>query len=121
MTKTAAHIRVGEHGEQLAARHLVDNGLVLLERNWRCGQGEIDLVLREGAVLVFCEVKTRRDTRFGHPLESVAPDKLRRLHGLAARWQEDRGMWPAHVRLDLVGVLLGRDGVVEIEHVRGVD
>lgn len=120
MTKTAAHIRVGEYGEQLAARHLVDNGLVLLERNWRCRQGEIDLILREGPVLVFCEVKTRRDTSFGHPLEAVDAGKLQRLHGLAARWQEDRGVWPAHVRLDLVGVLLDRDGLVEIEHVRGV-
>ena len=62
---------LGAHGEALAARHLVQRGMVVLDRNWRCPDGEIDLVLRDGPVLVVCEVKTRRSTAYGTPLEAV--------------------------------------------------
>lgn len=117
---TARHLELGAYGEQLAARYLVDRGLVLLERNWRCPAGELDLVLREGGILVFCEVKTRRGRRFGHPLEAVDAAKVDRLHRLAAAWQEEHGVHPEHVRLDVVGLLVGSDGRARIEHVRGV-
>lgn len=120
MTRTARHIRLGQYGEQLAAQHLVAGGMVLLERNWRCRQGEIDLVLRDGAVLVFCEVKTRRGVRFGHPLEAVGEAKLARLHWLAAIWQAAHEVRPEDVRLDVVGVLWPSVGDPVIEHVRGV-
>lgn len=111
---------VGQYGEQVAARWLVERGLVLLDRNWRCRQGEIDLVLRDGNVLVFCEVKTRSSTRFGHPLESVRPDKGARLRRLAATWLHEHDVHAPEVRIDLVGVLLGDRGAAEVAHVRGV-
>ena len=59
MTTTAARQAIGAYGESVARRHLSDRGLVVLDRNWRCEAGEIDLVLRDGDVLVVCEVKTR--------------------------------------------------------------
>lgn len=76
----AEHRRLlGERGETIAARHLTRLGLVVVDRNWRCDAGEIDLVLRDGAVLVICEVKTRTSTDYGDPLEAVTPVKVARL------------------------------------------
>jgi magnesium chelatase family protein len=66
---------LGRYGESVAARRLVADGMVLLDRNWRCELGEIDLVLRDGPVLVVCEVKTRSSDDFGSPLEAVRPAK----------------------------------------------
>jgi len=70
---------VGAYGERVAARHLTELGMVVLDRNWRCDAGEIDLVLRDGSVLVFCEVKTRTGTAYGHPLAAVDAVKTERL------------------------------------------
>lgn len=111
---------VGAYGEAFAARHLVAAGMVLLDRNWRCDAGEIDLVLRDGAVLVFCEVKTRTSTRYGSPLEAVSEQKTARLRRLAARWLAAHAIRPRDVRIDLVGVLVPRRGAPSLEHVRGV-
>jgi putative endonuclease len=120
-TRSADRTReLGHYGEALAARHLTDLGMVVLERNWRCPAGEIDLVLRDGDVLVVCEVKTRSSTAYGNPLETVTPAKAERLKLLAAMWLEERGIRPAGVRIDLVGVLLQRRGGPQVEHAAGV-
>lgn len=111
---------LGAYGEQVALRHLTEQGLVLLERNWRCAVGEIDLVLREGPVLVICEVKTRSSTRCGTPHEAITPAKLARMALLAERWKAARGVAPDDVRLDLVAVLRPRRGPALVEHVRGI-
>ena len=111
---------LGAHGERIAAQYLTRAGMQVLDRNWRCPAGEIDLVLREEHALVICEVKTRRDVRFGHPLEAVDADKVARLHLLAALWQEECGVRPEHVRLDAVSVLVSWSGEAQIEHVRGI-
>lgn len=111
---------LGAYGESLAERHLVARGLVVLDRNWRCPAGEIDLVLRDGDVLVVCEVKTRRGVGFGTPHEAVTPAKLARLHRLADLWREARGLSAVEVRIDLVAVLRPRRGPSVVEHVRGL-
>jgi putative endonuclease len=111
---------LGAYGETLAARHLVQQGMVLLDRNWRCDVGEIDLVLRDGRVLVVCEVKTRRGHGFGSPHEAVTATKAARLQLLAARWMEARGVRPPEVRIDLVAVLQPRAGAARVDHVKGV-
>lgn len=111
---------LGAFGETYAARHLVEQGMVLLDRNWRCEVGEIDLVLRDGRVLVVCEVKTRSSTAYGSPLEGVTEQKAARLRRLAARWLEDHHVRPDEVRIDLVGVLVPRRGGPRLDHVRGV-
>ena len=120
MTTSQQRMATGGYGEAAAARHLVAQGMVVLDRNWRCEQGEIDLVLRDDEVLVFCEVKTRASAAFGGPLESVTPTKVARLRRLGARWMQERGVRVSDVRLDLVGVLLDRGGEARLEHVRGV-
>jgi putative endonuclease len=111
---------LGAYGERVAARHLVDEGLVLLDRNWRCDAGEIDLVLRDGDVLVFCEVKTRNGTAYGHPLEAVDRVKTDRLVLLGQRWMQAHGVVTEQVRFDMVGVVRSLQGAAEVEHVRGL-
>lgn len=121
MTTTAASKQaMGRYGEEVAERHLVEKGLVVLDRNWRCAEGEIDLVLREGATLVVCEVKTRYDDAFGTPHQAVTPGKLERLQRLAARWVEERGVRPPGIRIDLVAIRRPRRGAAQVEHVRGL-
>ena len=110
---------LGRFGEDVAAAHLVDKGLVLLARNWRCREGEIDIVAVDGEVLVFCEVKTRSGVGFGSPAEAVSPVKLRRLRVLAARWLADNPRVWADLRFDVVSVLRTHDGLV-VEHLTGV-
>lgn len=121
MTTTAASKQaLGAYGEELAARHLTAQGMVILERNWRCPAGELDLVLRDGPVLVACEVKTRSSHGSGTPHEAVDDAKLARLQRLAWRWLEERGLRPTEVRVDLVAVLRPRRGPSVVEHVRGL-
>ncbi|MER5752877.1 YraN family protein [Streptomyces sp. NPDC002088] len=122
MNTQQARSALGKYGEGLAARRLAEAGMTVLERNWRCGRtGEIDIVARDGDVLVVCEVKTRRAGPFQHPLEAVTPAKAQRLRGLAERWtQEHGGAPPGGVRIDVVAVLLPRRGAPAVEHVRGV-
>ncbi|WP_409469421.1 YraN family protein [Streptomyces sp. HC307] len=122
MNTHLARSALGRYGEKLAARRLVTAGMTVLERNWRCGRtGEIDIVARDGDVLVVCEVKTRRSGPFQHPMAAITPAKAARLRGLAERWlQEHGGAPPGGVRIDLVGVVLPDRGAAVVEHARGV-
>ena len=120
MSGSSRNNSLGAYGERLAAQRLVDEGMVLVDRNWRCDLGEIDLVMRDGDVLVFCEVKTRTSAAYGHPLEAVGETKGERLRQLAVRWVDENGVTPDGIRIDLVGVLLAARGASEVEHVRGV-
>ena len=111
---------VGTYGEQVAARHLQAEGMALLDRNWRCELGELDLVARDGNALVVCEVKTRRGLDYGSPIEAVTARKVARLRRLALRWMTDHALHPAEVRVDVVGVLMRPQGPALVEHLRGV-
>jgi putative endonuclease len=117
---SARRLALGAYGERLAARHLVEQGLVVLDRNWRCAAGEIDLVLRDGDVLVVCEVKTRTSSLCGSPHEAVTPAKLDRLKLLGLLWAEAHEVRPAETRVDLVAVHRPRRGPSAVEHVRGL-
>ncbi|MGX6607245.1 YraN family protein [Micromonosporaceae bacterium Da 78-11] len=109
---------VGAYGERLAARHLQDQGLVLLNRNWRCSDGEVDLILRDGDDVVFCEVKTRRGSAFGTPAEAVDHRKVRRLRLLARRWLDETGIHPREIRFDVIEVLPQPRGATRVAHIR---
>jgi putative endonuclease len=116
---------LGDYGERMAARYLTERGLDVLDRNWRCDLGEIDIVARDRGCLVVCEVKTRRSTTFGRPIEAVDHRKLARLRRLAAAWLADRRAdgspvtGVAAIRVDVVGVLRPQAGPCRIEHVVG--
>lgn len=121
MTTTAAQRQaLGGYGERVAERHLVEQGLVVLDRNWRCDDGEVDLVLREANVLVVCEVKTRSGPEGGTPHEAVTDEKLDRLRRLGERWAQAHDVRPPDTRVDVVAVLLSARGAARVEHVRGV-
>jgi len=114
----AAKDELGRAGEQAAGTYLQERGWQLLDRNWRCREGEVDIVADDGRELVVVEVKTRASDLFGHPFEAVDARKLGRLWRLARAWctahpDEARGR---RVRVDAVAVL-GR-GPFAIEHLR---
>ncbi len=119
---------VGRYGEQVAADHLEAAGLVILSRNWRCRDGELDIVARDGSELVFVEVKTRSSLAYGSPAAAVDRAKSTRIRQLALRWlaaeREGRPVsadtpdyWSA-LRFDVVCVLRAAGGP-QIEHLRG--
>ncbi len=111
---------LGRYGEDIATRHLVESGMVVLARNWRCPHGEIDVVARDGRTLVVCEVKTRRGLDYGTPLEAVTARKMVRLRRLATEWLDEAGFDPPDVRIDVVSVLVRTQGAAVVEHLRGV-
>lgn len=113
---------VGAYGERVAERYLLDGGLRVLDRNWRCARGEIDIVALDGTCLVVCEVKTRRGLGYGSPVEAVTPAKAARLRRLAACWLEahGHGLDLTDVRVDVIGVLRPRRGPALLEHLVGV-
>lgn len=113
--------RVGDDGEELARLHLEGLGWQVVDRNWRCRHGELDIVARdEQGELVFCEVKTRRSARFGSPVEAVDDAKARRLRRLAWAWLAEHGSRSAAFRIDLIGILAPAGAPPRLEHLRAV-
>ena len=111
---------VGRRGEELAARYLQELGLTVIDRNVRMAWGEIDLVARQGDELVFVEVKTRIGDQATAPDEIVGVGKLARLERMSAAYVERLGDPDVDWRVDVVAVVIGRDGrVVRIDHVPG--
>ncbi|MFD7448078.1 YraN family protein [Kitasatospora sp. NPDC059827] len=134
---------LGRYGERVAARHLTDAGLRILDRNWRCVEGELDIVALDGDTVAVCEVKTRSERGFQQPSEAIGRAKAARLRRLAERWLVER--WPEHfarlagpgydpgpsdpqwppappggVRIDLVAVVNRARGAALVDHLRGV-
>ena len=107
---TDARRALGTQGEDVAAAWYVGRGYEVVARNWRCREGELDLIVRNGRTYVFCEVKTRTSDRFGAPVEAVTRDKQMRIRRLAARWLEDGAPGPAKdIRFDVASVKGPRD------------
>lgn len=113
MAVTDRRRRLGTAGEDLAAGWYRAAGYEVLDRNWRCPEGELDLVCRLGGTVVVCEVKARRSARFGTPAEAVTPAKQRRVRRLGARWLREHGIRCREVRFDVAAVTGGRVAVLE--------
>ena len=115
--------RLGQHGESLAAEHLVRRGYRIIDRNYRTRWGELDIVAYDGSTLAFCEVKTRRMAAGQRdPLESVRPDKRTRIRKMASRWLVERSDRPYadELRFDAIGVTFDLSGrLVRLEHLEG--
>ena len=111
-----ARTRFGRNGEDLAAEHFERNGFRVVDRNYACREGELDIVAVKGSQLVFCEVKTRADTRYGLPAEAVDARKQARLRRLAARWMAENRPGRVEVRFDVVSVIV-RSGHSEVTHI----
>ena len=97
---------LGANGEEAVASWYVARGYEVVVRNWRCRDGELDLVVRDGRTFVFCEVKTRTSDAFGAPVEAVTKDKQARVRRLAARWlADDAPVRPREIRFDVASVM----------------
>lgn len=108
-TRTAKGLRkqaLGSRGEDLAAEFLEDAGLVVLERNFRCARGELDIIARDGDTAVFVEVKTRRTAMLGSPLEAVTRTKLARIRILAGIWLSGQDEYFTSARIDALGIIM---------------
>ena len=116
----AAKDDLGRRGEQLAAIYLSELGHVVLDRNWRCALGEVDLITRDGDDTVFVEVKTRSSRAFGHPFEAITDQKLARLRRLAGQWCAQQTSRPGPIRIDAVSVIVPKGQTPDIEHLRRV-
>jgi putative endonuclease len=110
---------LGRWGEDLAVQHLTAAGLQVLARNWRCREGELDVVAREpDGTVVFVEVKTRRTDVFGQPSEAVSRTKAARLRTLACRWLLEHPAGGAPLRFDVVSVVRPPSGAPRLQHLR---
>lgn len=114
----AAKDDLGKAGEARAARHLIESGYSVIDRNWRCAQGEIDIVAVHDDYLAFVEVKTRRTEGFGHPFEAIDDRKKRRMWGVAHAWtvtHPDRAAG-RRVRLEAIGIIGNDPATASLEH-----
>jgi putative endonuclease len=112
----------GREGEERAARHLAERGWVILDRNWRCADGEIDIVARLGDRVAIVEVKTRTSLNLGHPFEAVDERKLRRLQRLARAWARTHPdlCSGTTTRIDAIGILGPDPRTGRLEHLEGL-
>ncbi len=110
---TTGRRALGASGEDRVAAWYQARGYEIEARNWRCRQGELDLIARKGALVVFCEVKTRSSTAFGAPVEAVTAVKRARLRAVAARWLDEAPRAAREIRFDVASVLGAEIEVLE--------
>lgn len=103
----ASHNELGEKGEELASAHLLKNGYTILERNWRFGKEEIDIIALQGEELVIVEVKTRNSDFFGEPHQFVSKAKQSHLIRAAHAYVEKKDL-DVEVRFDVIGVVINK-------------
>ena len=110
---TAFRQALGASGEALAAEWYETNGYVVLDRNWRCREGELDLVVRKQRTIVFCEVKPRSNLTFGASPQAVTYEKRDRIRQLAAQWLETSPIRPRQIRFDVAAIMGGDVELIE--------
>lgn len=120
MEQTATQA-LGRYGEELAEQHLLAAGMQVLDRNWRCREGELDLVAREpDGTVVFVEVKTRSGTGFGAPAEAVGIRKAAKVRQVACRWlAERRPPGAGDLRFDVIAIVRRRGYAPVLTHLKG--
>jgi putative endonuclease len=115
----ARHLELGKQGEYLAANYLSDLGFVVLSRNWRCREGELDLVVTDGHTVVVCEVKTRSGLRFGDPAEAVTKDKIMRIRRVTGAWLRTFHVGWCRIRFDVIAICVPPRGDSQLRHIVG--
>jgi putative endonuclease len=108
--KDMRRIRTGKQGETLAAAYLEKAGYQIIERNYRCLFGEMDLVARDGRTVVFVEVKSRKSDRFGVPQLSVGLQKQKKLSQIALHYLEEKRFYPCDARFDVIAIRMRPEG-----------
>lgn len=111
----ATHNELGQRGEEIALEHLLQKGLRLVDRNWRSGHKELDLVMRDGNTLVVVEVKTRATGQYGRPADAISPQKIRRTVNAADAYLRYNRL-DCPVRFDVVAIV-GTGSAMRVEHI----
>jgi putative endonuclease len=109
---------LGDRGESIAVTFLQGQGFTIVERNFRCVCGELDIVAREGRSIVFVEVKCRNNRIYGPPQLAVTPFKQRQISKAALVWLSKRRLYDVDARFDVVAIMLHEHDLPEIEHIR---
>ena len=112
------NLTLGARGEEIAVAFLKGRKFTVVERNFRCKAGEVDIVARDGKTFVFVEVKTRRTLSFGPPQASVTPFKQRQISKAALTWLAKKRLVDVGARFDVIAILLRDHAVPEIDHIR---
>lgn len=107
---TRSRQQTGKTGEDIAAKYLLKSGYDILERNFHCPFGEMDIIGRQGAVLAFIEVRTKRTEKFGSPAESVGSTKQKKLSRIALFYLQKHGLEGCEARFDVLAIMLGEQG-----------
>jgi putative endonuclease len=113
---TSPHLVTGLRGEDLAAWYLEQQDLTVLSRNWRCQEGELDLVATDGRALIICEVKTRTSTDYGHPAEAVTAEKANRIRRLSKRWRSAHKVRWCPERFDIIAITWPPGALPKLQH-----
>lgn len=108
---------LGRWGEERAAEYLHKKGLNIIEHNYRCSIGEMDLIAYHGNTLVFVEIKTRRSLSFGLPAESVTSKKQKKYFKIAQCYMKEKGIKDVNCRFDVVEVMVNSDGSCQFNHI----
>lgn len=118
-SQTTSHKGTGELGEEVAANFMIARGYRILERNFRCKGGEVDIIARDPGdkSLVFIEVKARRSLSYGVPQLAVTPFKQRQISKAALTWLSKNRLHDTNARFDVIAILLSGDGRHNIEHI----
>lgn len=109
---------LGERGEEIATAYLKGRKFTIVERNFRCKGGEVDIIARDGKTLVFVEVKTRRNLSFGPPQSALTPFKQRQISKAALTWLAQKKLFGVSARFDVIAILLPDHEVPVIDHIR---
>lgn len=115
--KGHANAGLGNRGETLAAAYLQGKGYRIIERNFRCKGGEVDIVAKDGDIFVFAEVKTRKSLVFGPPQLAVTPFKQRQISKAALTWLSRKRLHDAPARFDVIAIILENDFSQQIDHI----
>jgi putative endonuclease len=108
----------GSRGEELAAAFLLRSGMKIIERNFRCKGGEVDIIARDGKTIVFIEVKSRRNLSYGVPQLAVTEFKQRQISKAALTWLTKNRLHDSPARFDVIAILLENDYTHSLEHIR---
>lgn len=119
MASSAVHTQLGREGEEIASQYLRGKKILTLSRNWRCPEGELDIVATDGFRLIVCEVKTRSGTGFGEPTEAVSVRKADRIRRLARAWLAKYPLPLNEVRFDVLAILWPSGGEPRVRHYEG--
>lgn len=112
---------LGDWGERVAADHLKNDGYQILDTNWRCSIGELDIIAKDGETVVACEVKTRTSAKFGTPLEAINSEKIRRLRQLIYAYLLANSLRAVLVRVDVIGITGIPETCPTIDHLKGIE